>query len=80
MWKNRFETENGILAEESGRIEALARDETGLRSQGFYQYTGDDGILYRVDYVADNDGFVPKVIKVIFDKINFLLMFFLNFR
>uniref|UniRef100_A0A1B0DG99 Uncharacterized protein n=1 Tax=Phlebotomus papatasi TaxID=29031 RepID=A0A1B0DG99_PHLPP len=32
----------------------------GLRSQGFYQYTGDDGQVYRVDYVADNAGFVPR--------------------
>lgn len=58
---DRFETENGILAEESGRIENLAASEDGLRSKGFYQYTGDDGLLYRVDYVADNNGFIPEV-------------------
>lgn len=58
----RYETENGILAEESGRIENLAPTVDGLRSKGFYQYTGDDGVLYRVDYIADNNGFVPQVI------------------
>lgn len=60
---HRFETENGILAEESGKIEALGPgpEDQGLRSKGFYQYTGDDGVLYRVDYVADNNGFVPQV-------------------
>lgn len=55
-----YETENGILAEENGRIEKLAPDADGLRSSGFYEYTGDDGVLYRVDYVADDNGFVPQ--------------------
>ncbi|XP_017486504.1 PREDICTED: pupal cuticle protein 36 [Rhagoletis zephyria] len=55
-----YETENGILAEENGRIEKLAPDADGLRSAGFYEYTGDDGVLYRVDYVADDNGFVPQ--------------------
>ncbi|XP_055594901.1 larval cuticle protein LCP-30-like [Uranotaenia lowii] len=55
-----FETENGINAEESGRIEPDGQGSEGLRSQGFYEYVGDDGQLYRVDYVADSNGFVPQ--------------------
>ncbi|KAH8393262.1 hypothetical protein KR215_000662, partial [Drosophila sulfurigaster] len=53
-----YETENGILGEESGRIEKQTEGDA-IRSQGFYHYTGDDGLLYRVDYVADENGFVP---------------------
>lgn len=56
----RLETENGINAEESGKIETTAEGGEGLRSQGFYQYVGDDGQVYRVDYVADSNGFVPQ--------------------
>ncbi|XP_053696846.1 larval cuticle protein LCP-30 [Sabethes cyaneus] len=55
-----FETENGINAEESGRIESDGQGSEGLRSQGFYEYVGDDGQVYRVDYVADTNGFLPQ--------------------
>ncbi|XP_055641876.1 larval cuticle protein LCP-30 [Toxorhynchites rutilus septentrionalis] len=55
-----FETQNGINAEESGRIESDAQGGSGLRSKGFYEYVGDDGQLYRVDYVADSNGFLPQ--------------------
>ncbi|XP_037922215.1 larval cuticle protein LCP-30-like isoform X2 [Hermetia illucens] len=55
-----FETENGILGEESGRVENVGKDEEGLKATGFYEYTGDDGNLYRVEYSADENGFNPK--------------------
>lgn len=55
-----FETENGINAEESGKIESDGQGAEGLRSQGFYEYVGDDGQVYRVDYVADTNGFLPQ--------------------
>lgn len=57
----RYETENGILAEESGIVEILESGDDALKTTGFYQYTGDDGKLYRVDYVADVNGFVATV-------------------
>lgn len=53
----RYETGNGILAEEAGSIQKLDRNEEGLRSSGYYQYVGDDGKLYQVRYTADNNGF-----------------------
>lgn len=56
-----FETENGITAEESGKIDNVGAENEGLKTQGFYEYTGDDGIKVRVDYTADENGFVPVV-------------------
>lgn len=49
-----YETSNGISAEESG----VATN--GVRAQGGYAYTGDDGYQYSVTYTADENGFQPQ--------------------
>lgn len=54
-----FETENGIFAQEAGK--ASGKDETGTSGEGWYQYIGDDGKVYRVEYEVGPQGFVPKV-------------------
>lgn len=56
-----YETENKILAEETGNYENYGSESQKLRAFGFYEYIGDDGQKYRVDYTADEGGFVPKV-------------------
>lgn len=56
-----FETENGIFAQEAGK--ASGKDESGTSGEGWYQYIGDDGKVYRVDYEVGPQGFVPKVSK-----------------
>ena len=49
-----YETSNGISAEESG----VATN--GVRAQGGYAYTGDDGYQYSVTYTADENGYQPQ--------------------
>lgn len=58
---NSFETENGIYAQEAGKVTDNESSNEGTSGVGFYQYTGDDGKLYRVEYEAGEQGFVPKV-------------------
>lgn len=70
---NRYETENGIVAEESAQIERDEKGDDVLRAVGFYLYTGDDGKEYRVDYTADaENGFVAKVIYETLKTVFFL--------
>lgn len=56
-----FETENKIFAQEAGKITGKANSNEGTSGVGWYQYVGDDGKVYRVEYEAGEQGFVPKV-------------------
>lgn len=49
-----YETSNGISAEESG----VATN--GVKAQGGFSYTGDDGQAYSLTYTADENGFQPQ--------------------
>ena len=56
-----YETENEIIAGESGKLKNSGTPEEAMAAEGYYQYVGDDGKTYRVDYTADENGFVAKV-------------------
>ncbi|XP_031342235.1 larval cuticle protein LCP-30-like [Photinus pyralis] len=54
-----FETENKIIAEESGKLANKGTEKEGMRAKGFYQYMGPDNVPYSVTYTADENGFLP---------------------
>lgn len=44
---------------------------------GFYQYIGDDGKIYRVEYEVGTQGFIPRVsdiglLGLLFSQLSFL--------
>ncbi|XP_060523058.1 larval cuticle protein LCP-30-like [Cylas formicarius] len=54
-----YETENQIYGEEQGKVHNKGTNQEALRANGAFQYVGTDNRLYRVDYVADENGFQP---------------------
>lgn len=56
---DRYETENGISAQEQGGLKAIGPS-AGTAAQGAFQYTSPEGIPIAVSYVADENGFQPQ--------------------
>ncbi|XP_040581633.1 uncharacterized protein [Lepeophtheirus salmonis] len=56
---NAFEAENGIKQEAVGSTVVLGEDSV-VTMTGSYQYVGEDGQTYVVDWVADENGFQPS--------------------
>lgn len=57
---HRYETSGGISAQEAGTLKNAGSDNEIMSVQGSYQYTGPDGIVYKVTYIADENGFQPQ--------------------
>lgn len=55
-----YETGNGIQAEENGQLTHQGTDQEGIEAQGSYSYTDDNGQVYQVTYVANENGFQPQ--------------------
>lgn len=55
-----FETSDGKFADEEGHLENAGTDDEAISVHGSYKYTGEDGVTYEVNYVADKNGFQPQ--------------------
>ncbi|XP_022227771.2 larval cuticle protein LCP-30 isoform X1 [Drosophila obscura] len=55
-YDHAFLTENGIYGEEQAKL----HHNGGTHAKGYYEYTGDDGKLYRVNYASNDGGFMPE--------------------
>lgn len=54
-----YETGNGINVQESGYVKNLGvKDAETQVAQGYYSYTGPDGVPVSIQYTADENGFV----------------------
>ncbi|XP_055707881.1 endocuticle structural glycoprotein SgAbd-2-like [Phlebotomus papatasi] len=52
-----YETSNGIRADQQGYLKNPGTQIEAQVMQGSYSYTGPDGVVYTVKYIADENGF-----------------------
>lgn len=56
----RYETENGIVAQEQGQLRQISKDESAMQAQGQFAYVSPEGEPIQLSYIADENGFQPQ--------------------
>ncbi|PSN39561.1 hypothetical protein C0J52_20617 [Blattella germanica] len=57
-----YESADGTKVQQSGQLKQLPDDKEGNGEaiQGSFSYLGTDGVTYQINYIADENGFVPQ--------------------
>ncbi|XP_053603469.1 flexible cuticle protein 12-like [Plodia interpunctella] len=55
-----YETSNGISSQAQAQLKNANSENPALEVRGQFAYTGPDGVVYTVTYVADENGFQPQ--------------------
>lgn len=55
-----YETSNGISQQEQGQLQNAGSENESISVRGQFSYTGADGVVYTVTYIADENGFQPQ--------------------
>ncbi|EDS45679.1 flexible cuticle protein 12 [Culex quinquefasciatus] len=59
-----YDTSNRIQRQEEAQLKNFGDDVSALVVRGSYSYTGDDGQVYTVNYIADENGFQPEAAHI----------------
>uniref|UniRef100_A0A1Q3FQX1 Putative cuticle protein n=1 Tax=Culex tarsalis TaxID=7177 RepID=A0A1Q3FQX1_CULTA len=59
-----YETSNGITGKEQAELRTFGDDIAAIVVRGSYSYTGADGQVYTVNYIADENGFQPEAAHI----------------
>ncbi|ENN74809.1 pupal cuticle protein 20 [Dendroctonus ponderosae] len=59
-YKWSYETSNGIKADETGELKNAGSEAEAQSAVGSFSYTAPDGTEIKIEYTADENGFVPK--------------------
>ncbi|KAM3962334.1 endocuticle structural glycoprotein SgAbd-5-like [Aphomia sociella] len=56
-----WELSDGSKHEEQGQLKNQGTEDESIAVQGQYSWVGPDGVLYTVSYIADENGFQPRI-------------------
>ncbi|XP_058067237.1 flexible cuticle protein 12-like [Anopheles bellator] len=59
-YRFEFETSDGTSRREEAELRNAGTDSEAIVVRGSYSYTGPDGTVYVINYVADENGFQPE--------------------
>ncbi|KOB72624.1 Larvae cuticle protein [Operophtera brumata] len=55
-----YQTSNGISQQEQGELKNAGTENEAIEVRGQFSYTGPDGVVYSVSYIANEGGFQPQ--------------------
>lgn len=61
IYFSSFEQTDGTAQEQQGELRNEGREDESIAVRGSFSWVGPDGVLYRVNYVADDNGYQPEI-------------------
>ncbi|XP_031769547.1 endocuticle structural glycoprotein SgAbd-5-like [Galleria mellonella] len=58
-----FEQSDKTQREEQGELKNAGTDNEAISIKGSYSWVAPDGVVYKITYIADENGFQPKIEK-----------------
>lgn len=60
FYNYNYNTDTGIQAEEHGHLNNVGTNQEAMEARGSYSYTDNEGNIFQVSYIANENGFQPE--------------------
>ncbi|KAH9627587.1 hypothetical protein HF086_010739 [Spodoptera exigua] len=60
-YEYRYELSDGTGAEQKAELRNEGREDESIAVKGSFTWVGPDGVFYRINYVADDNGYQPEI-------------------
>ncbi|GAB0089968.1 larval cuticle protein 65Ag1-like [Sergentomyia squamirostris] len=59
-YKFAYETSDGVARSEQAELKNIGTEQEAIVVRGTVSWIGPDGVTYKLDYIADENGFQPQ--------------------